>query len=820
VTQPVIYQNEKSMTKKLFLENWQLRRDDSERREDIRLPHDAMIGESRSANAPSGNHGGYFPGGIYHYSKKWLVPDDANSKEYRLFFEGIYGHTTISVDGRKIAASISGYRAFYASLAGCEPGSTVTIEVLVDNSRTPNTRWYSGSGINRPVWLDVRNPVHIADDGIHLVTRSIKDSAVVDVAIHTSGDSNNCTAHLSFLRGNEQIAGIELDVTGGLAKGSVDIPNALPWSAESPFLYDVIVELKKSDGMVDSEQLRYGLRTIEVDAEKGLRINGKTVLLRGACVHSDNGLLGTVTLPAAEYRRVRILKEAGYNAIRASHNPLQRGFLDACDELGMYVMDELTDVWFQQKTEFDNSPHFEDVWPDDARAMIAEDRNRPSVIMYSIGNEIAETATPEGVAAAGRIHDLVKQLDPARPTTLAINLLLNVMANKAAAKAKNEDGKPAKAHSEKREATSTAANMLTARLGAIMGLVARLPAADRASRDVFEQVDIAGYNYAYGRYKGDRKKYPRRIIVGSESMPGDLPAIWKRVTSVPGVLGDFMWTGWDYLGESGIGAWSYGEEVGGLNKPYPALTAGCGAIDITGLPGAPVLLAKAVWGLLDAPAIAVRPLTQAGKRANKTPWRTTDAISSWAWAGTTPGTKADIEVYSTDEQVELLLNGRSLGRKKAGVKVNFVTRYKVPYEAGELVAIGYRNGKETSHSSLRSAQNPRLSIHAEQQEICGPDDLAYLSIQIEDENGTVESTATDHICIHVEGAAELAGFGSAAPYNEENYCADNCTTYFGRAQAILRGTLSSGEVSVTVKSQEHGEAKITLTNRKSRRTEK
>lgn len=210
-------------------------------------------------------------------------------------------------------------------------------------------------------------------------------------------------------------------------------------------------------------------------------------------------------------------------------------------------MDELTDVWFNHKTQYDNAEKFEQIWQADARAMIAEDRNRPSVIMYSIGNEISETCTPEGVDAAERIHRFVKELDSTRPTTLAVNLLLNVMASKQAARAKKQgkSDEPAKAHLEKREATSTAANMVTAKLGAIMGLVARLPAADRASRNVFTKVDVAGYNYAYGRYKGDRKKYPQRVILGTESMPGDLPAIWKRVTAVPGVLGDFMWTGWD-----------------------------------------------------------------------------------------------------------------------------------------------------------------------------------------------------------------------------------------------------------------------------------
>jgi beta-galactosidase len=799
------------MKTSLFSEGWQLQRGTGPQLEAIRLPHDAMIGEARSANASTGNHGGYFPGGSYRYSKQWLVPPDADQKQYRLFFEGVYGDSIVSVDGREIARCNSGYRGFHAPLDGCAPNSTVTIEVLVDNSKTPNTRWYSGSGINRPVWLQARGPVHIADDGIHLVTRALSPVAIVDVSVQAATAGDDCTAVTVFSDETGEVASTELQLVDGEAKGELLVPGARPWSSEDPQLYQVQVQLVKAGIVIDERRLRTGLRTIEVDAQTGLRINGRETLLRGACVHSDNGLLGTVTLPDAEYRRVRILKEAGFNAIRASHNPFQRGFLDACDELGMYVLDELTDVWFQQKTDYDNSSRFEDVWPQDARAMVAEDRNRPAVIMYSIGNEVAETATEKGVEAAGRINDFMKQLDASRPTTLAVNMLLNVMAARSGRRAakRGTGDRPARAHSEKREATSTAANMLTAKLGAIMGLAARLPAADRASREVFTRVDVAGYNYAFGRYRGDRKKYPQRVILGTESMPGDLPAIWKRVTSVPGVLGDFMWTGWDYLGESGIGAWSYGDETGGLNKPYPALTAGCGAIDICGLPGAPTLLSRAVWGLLDAPAIAVRPMIHSGKRTNKTPWRTTDAVSSWAWRGASG--KAEIEVYSSDEQVELLLNGRSLGRKRAGEKTGFVTRFKVPYEPGELVAVGYRQGTEAGRSSLHSASEPKLSLRAESTTIHGGHGLAYIALELADSEGVVESMAEDVLSIAVEGAAELLGFGSADPRGTDAFTGTTCSTYLGRAQAILRGSPTPGEVTVTVRSERHGDAQISLT---------
>jgi len=599
-----------------------------------------------------------------------------------------------------------------------------------------------------------------------------------------------------------------------VAKETLNIPNAQPWSAENPCLYDVSVELKASGKVVDEERLRTGLRTIQVDADNGLRINGEKVLLRGACLHGDNGILGAVTLPAAEYRRVRILKEAGYNAIRASHNPFQQGFLDACDELGMYVIDELTDVWFKHKTRYDHAEVFDEKWPADARAMIAGDRNHPSVIMYSIGNEISETASEKGIEAVRSIHQFFKQLDSSRPTTLAVNLLLNMMASKGVSPFSHENyaGEESKkaGKGKEQEVTSTAVNMVTAKLGMIVGLLSRLPPADRYSKGAFAQVDVAGYNYAYGRYKGDRKRHPQRVIMGSESMPGDLPKIWKRVLSTPGVIGDFMWTGWDYLGESGLGTWSYGNEHGGIIKPFPALLAGCGAIDISGLPGAPILLAKAVWGLSSNPGIAVRPLIYQNKRTNKAPWRSTDAIESWAWRGARG--VAEVEVYSSDEEVELLLNSRSIGRKRSGAKVNFVSRFKVPYEEGELIAVSYKHGRETGRSKLRSAEQARLQIVAEQMNMNGPNDLVYLSLQLADAHGVVESMASDQLSIYIEGAAEVVGFGSAAPITEDCFVSDQCYTYMGRAQAILRGCTGAGSICVTASSKKYGEAKIELHN--------
>ncbi|WP_350351708.1 DUF4982 domain-containing protein [Microbacterium sp. A8/3-1] len=803
----------------LFTAGWSFRRADAESAQEVRLPHDAMISEERSADAATGNHGGYFPGGSYIYTKPWTVPTDADERSYTLFFEGVYGRAVVLLDGREIARCDSGYREFTAPLVGAVPGATSVIEVRVDNTEVPNSRWYTGSGIYRPVWLENTGPVGISRDGIRLVTRSIGEEAIVDVTAHIEGPlPHGAIVKVEFFFAGDSVARQHAPIP---ADGVVTIPVTIPhpqlWSADSPHLYDVRVAAVVGEDNIDEQRIRTGLRTVTVDAQRGLQLNGITEVLRGACVHHDNGILGAATFSAAEHRRARILKDAGFNAIRSSHNPLSRAFLDACDEIGLYVMDELTDVWLKHKTQYDAADDFVEVWPGDAASLIEKDRSRPSVIMYSIGNEIAETSSGAGIAAAREIDEYFAKNDPTRPTTLAVNLLLNMMAQRGSSPFEREqylgEKKPErkKKSENKKEATSTAANMLTAKLGRVMELAARLPAADKASRGAFAAVDVAGYNYAYGRYAADRKRYPERVIVGSESMPGDLPEIWKRAVTVPGVIGDFMWTGWDYLGEAGIGTWSYGSEPGGINKPYPHLVAGSGAFDITGLPGAAALLARAVWDKGAAPGIAVRPLDTSRNRANKTPWRTSDAIPSWSWRGLA-GT-AEIEVYSADDEVELFLNGRSLGRKKAGKRKRFISRFRTPYEPGELVAVSYRRGKEAGRAALRSSGVPTLRLRAETNGLHGPDDLAYVWIELADDAGTVDMNTNDLVTVTVEGAGTLHGLGTAAPSTTESFTSDHHTTYRGRALAIVRGDSIAGDITLSVSSARHGSATLALSTR-------
>ncbi|TFD84014.1 glycoside hydrolase family 2 protein [Cryobacterium lactosi] len=799
------------MTATLFTDGWTFGAQ-GEAPAPVTLPHDAMISETRTADAPSGAHGGYFAGGSYVYAKRWFAPAHADDRLFRLFFEGVYGDATILLNGEEVGNNISGYREFVVPLPGVVAGAENLIEVQVDNADQPNSRWYSGSGIYRRVWLEDFSPVHLDHGGLTLRTVSLGDPAILEAVVDLDRAAHGAELLVRLVDDGVSVAESRRLVTGPQTTLTLEVPNPKPWSDRSPHLYTVYVALLVAGVIVDEQEMRTGLRTVDVDPRRGLLINGVRTLLRGGCVHHDSGPLGAATFRAAEYRRARILKENGFNAIRSAHTPMSRDLLDACDELGLYVLDELTDVWSNRKVAFDLAPRFEEIWPDDARSMVAKDRNHPSVIIYSIGNENTETSTPAGVETAREMRAFVKALDPDRPVTAAVNFLLNLMAGR---KAGAQSAAPAPATPNKKRptaVTSTAANIMADKLGSIMQLVARAPGADKTTRDVLATLDVASYNYAWGRYKSDAKRHPDRVVLGSESLPGDIVRLWPIVEKLPNVIGDFSWTAWDYLGEAGIGTWAYGEDslTATLSKPFPHVTAGPGAIDITGVPGAQSLLNRAVWGLLDEPAVTVRPLDRAGEKIRRTAWRSTDAVASWSWAGA-EGKAAELEVYSTDEEVEVFVNGRTLGRKRAGARVGFVTRYRTEYEPGEVVAVGYRGRVETARSSLRSCDAPTLTLVAETSHLpADKQELVFVRIEIADENGVVEMLQDDVITLEVSGNATLAALGSGAPATTESFSAAQHSTHYGRALAIIRSDGTAGPVSVKATSTRHGSAELQL----------
>ena len=739
----------------------------------VTLPHDAQITEKRSADTSNGGHG-YFPGGIYTYEKTFSAPDEWADMTVLVEFEGVYKNATVSLNGKELCFHPYGYTGFFVELTDLNFGDENTLTVVADNSKLPNSRWYSGSGIYRPVWLYTGPKNSLRPESVTVSTLSYAPAKIKVEA--------PMPCKIEILDGEAVIVSAEGQSV------ELDISDAKLWSAETPYLYTCRV----SNGE-DALEESFGIRKIEWSS-KGLFINGRETLLRGGCVHHDNGILGAATYAESEERRVRILKENGFNAIRASHNPASKALLDACDKYGMYVMDETFDMWYNRKNPYDYGCDFNEWWEKDTAAMVLRDKNHPSVILYSIGNEVAEPFEQKGIDAGRAMVDLIHRLDGTRPVTCGTNLMIIGRAAKGNGiyqDGESKTGTEGKKPKKESQNASLAFNIMASFVGSGMNKGGNSPKVDALTTPFLDSLDIAGYNYGSGRYPLEEKAHPNRVVFGSETVPQDIWKNWEMVKKYPYLVGDFMWTSWDYLGEAGIGAWSY---TGGMpfNRPYPWVLAGAGVIDIIGVPDGSCKYAATVWGLESAPVIAVRPVNHPGVRVSRSVWRGTNAILSWSWANCA-GNKAEVEVYSAAAAVELLLNGKSLGKKK--VK-ECKAVFKTKYAAGTLTAVSYDgSGRELARSELRSANGPLSIAVRPEKEVVNPGEVVYVPVNLEGSNSIVESNADRRLTVTVEGG-ELLAFGSANPCTEEQYHTGSFTTYYGRALAVVRAR-ASGTVKVS-----------------------
>lgn len=769
-----------------FNQNWKFRKQGREETQTVTLPHDAMIHERREPNGAGGSAHGFFPGGIYVYEKNFTAPAEWADKTVFIEFEGVYRNSVVSINGKSVGGRAYGYVPFRIC---ADPllnyGGENTITVTVDNSQLPNSRWYTGSGIYRPVNLIVGNKTHIEWQGVRVSTISYQPAR-----IKVETESNGGEAVVEILDGDKVVA------SGRGASLELDIPDAKLWSDETPYLYTCYVTLAEHGQVVDEVTQRFGVRKVEWNS-KGLFINGKETLLRGGCYHHDNGILGAATFDKSEERRVRIMKEAGFNALRSSHNPTSRAMLEACDKYGMYLMDETWDMWYSHKNKFDYASNFEKDWREDIRSMIERDFNHPSVILYSIGNEVSEPAQEKGVKLAKEMVEYIHSLDRNRAVTGGINLMIISRSAKGKGIYKEDGGRD---DGGKQNAmggmNSTIFNMITSMVGPGMNKGANGKKADVVTSPVLDALDIAGYNYASGRYPLEGKAHPDRVIFGSETFPQDIYKNWQMVKKYPYLVGDFMWTAWDYLGETGIGAWSYTPDGKAFDKPYPWLLADVGALDLLGNPNGELFLAQAAWGLLKKPAIAVQPVNHHGIKPAKSVWRGTNALPSWSWQGC-EGNKAIIEVYADAATVELLLNGKSLGKKK--IK-DCKAIFKTKYAPGTLTAVAYdAGGQELSRNELKSARGSIRLVAEPEETAVKAGNIVYIPISLVGQNGVLERNADCKLTAAVENG-ELLAFGSANPRTEERYDSGNFTTYYGCAMAIVRAG-QAGTVTLSVKNE-------------------
>lgn len=754
----------------------------------VTLSHDAALGRTRDAAHGAGS--GYVPGGVYEYRTTLTAPEAYRDKRVLLEFEGVYRTAMVYVNGGLAGSWATGYTGFVVDLDDhLRYGGDNEIRVVCRAHQ--DSRWYSGAGIHRPVHLVVGPLTHLALDGVRVTTADVDaEFAVVEVATTVEHDGRGLrTLELATeVRDGDgaAVASATSPVTvlpgePAVVRQRLLLPAPALWSPDSPSLYTAAVVLRDGDTDVDDDTVSFGVRTLSLDPERGLRINGEPIKLRGACVHSDNGVLGAAAIGRADERRVELLKAAGFNALRSSHNPMSRAMLDACDRHGVLVMDELTDIWTESKTDFDAALDFPQWWEREVEAMVVKDVNHPSVVFYSIGNEIPEVAKPHGAVWSRRLAEKVRALDGTRFVTNGINAMLAVIGE---AKAAEEQA---------------GINTMLTDMGAFMDELSASELVAERTAEAYDVLDAAGMNYMEARYQLDRALFPRRVIVGSETFAGKIDRLWRLVLDHPHVIGDFTWTGWDYLGEAGVGRVATADDptAGQFGAPYPWLLAHVGDIDITGHRRPASYYREIVFGLRRDPYIAVLRPERHGRELSATPWAWSDTVGSWSWAGA-EGRPVTVEVYSDSDEVELLLDGTSLGTAKAGEANRFRAAFEVTYSPGELTAVSRTGGQETGRCSLRSATGPlALAAGADRRVVRADDtDLAHVTLTLEDADGVVALGVDREVTVTVEGPGVLQGFGSAAPATEESYLDDVHTTFDGRALAVVRPT-GAGTITLT-----------------------
>ncbi len=732
----------------------------------VDLPHDFSIIQKRDPHTPSGASNGYFLGGVATYEKTLFIPSDWQGKKVILEFEGVYMNAVVYLNDNIVAKHPYGYTSFHCDLTPyLLYDQDNGIRVSVNNSALPNTRWYSGSGIYRHVWLFVGGNIYIPPWGVYVTTPKASSEASI-VSVKTTVENAGAEAAgvrvrstLVTASGGEAAGGeVELEVSAGSSAEAVqelEVLSASLWSVESPYLYTLRSEILKDGSVIDRTETSIGIRSISFDAQNGFQLNGVPIKLKGACVHHDCGLLGSAAYDRAEERKVELLKASGFNAVRCAHNPPSPAFLDACDRLGMLVMDEAFDCWREGKNPNDYSVYFEEWWQRDLASMVLRDRNHPTIIMWSTGNEIPEiSGCSEGYTYARKLAEFIRSLDSTRAVTNAL----------------------------------------------VLPRPLRLKVPDvwvEHSSKFAEPLDVVGYNYMLHRYESDRKNFPGRIICGTESFPQKVYDIWEAVERLPYVIGDFVWTGLDYLGEAGIGRVRYDGEKGFLGE-YPWHQAFCGDIDICGFKRPQSYYRDCVWGISKAPYIAVHKPENYGKTPDISPWGWPDVVPSWTWPSY-EGKPTLVDVYSSDSEVELFLNGKSLGRKPAGKADRYIASFEIMYEPGELTAVGYEKDVETSRTALRTAGPPAAIRLKPDRGIIKAEfgDLSYITVELLDATGNICHNACDNICFTACGVGSVLAVGSGNPVTEEIYVGNQRKAYQGCAMVVVRANGEPGEIVLT-----------------------
>jgi beta-galactosidase len=717
------------------------------------------VGPFDTGLSKGGGYTGHVVGGTGWYRKQFTLTPAEQGKRVIVRFDGVYMNADFWINGHSLGNHPYGYTSFEFDLTPhLKPAGQENVIAVRVRNEGKNSRWYSGSGIYRHTWLTVTDPIHVPTWGVFVTTPEVsKEKAVVKVASevrNNTGAEADVIVRASVLNqkgktvetreSNVRLAGNETRSVEQL----IEVRSPRLWSTDSPELYSAKIEILAAGKTLDTTSTPFGIRKIEVDATNGFRLNGQMLKLKGGCMHHDNGPLGAAAFDRAEERRVELMKANGYNAIRTAHNPPAPAFLDACDRLGVLVIDEAFDCWEVGKNGQDYSVYFKDWAKRDIASMVRRDRNHPSVIMWSIGNEIPEQFRAEAIAKM--LREAVLSHDTTRPVTQAIcSDWGNVMRNW-----------------------------------------------DRLSDPAFTHLDVAGYNYLPDKYESDHARHPQRVMYGSESYPKNFFDYWSLVEKHSYIIGDFVWTSMDYFGESGIGHAVPSTEKDSFLRPWPWYNAWCGDIDVCGFKKPQSYYRDVVWHRSQIEMMVHTPMPE-GVQERVSSWGWPNETPSWTWPGQ-EGKRLQVAVYSRCDTVRLELNGKVIGEKPVSAETKLTAKFDVPYEPGELGAIGLINGKAVAKTTLKTAGEPHgIRLTADRKSIrADRNDLSYVTIEVVDRNGNRVPNAAIPVRFTISGAGELAATGSAAPNDASSFHVPLRKTYDGRCIAILRPTGDAGKIQL------------------------
>ena len=754
--------------------------DDSQWRK-LDLPHDWSIEDLPNTSSPfnpnaiSQVNGGFTTGGTAWYRKSFTLRPEQKGKRIVIQFDGVYMNAEVWLNGQSVGSHPYGYTSFWFDITDKVKSDSANVLAVKVRNEGENSRWYSGSGIYRHVWLKTLEPTHIAQWGTYITTRDVSASSAkvsIKTKVLNETDQTSQTALLSRVLNSKGQLVVEIESRHTIPAHSsyefeqlVELKDPSLWSPDSPTLYTAESVVNQNSKTIDLLRTQFGVRSIAFDVAKGFLLNGQPLKLKGGCLHHDNGPLGARAFDRAEERRVELLKASGYNALRLAHNPPSPAFLEACDRLGMLVIDEAFDMWSEGKNPHDYHLFFDEWWQRDVESMILRDRNHPSIIIWSIGNEIPNRTKPEVVKLAQELGDYIRRMEPTRPITSAVNDL-------------REDKDP-----------------------------------------YFATLDVAGYNYAAGGdhlkqslYEFDHNRLPKRIMYGSESYPLEAFDSWMNVIDHPYVVGDFVWTAFDYIGEASIGWRGYWQE----QSFYPWTLAYCGDIDTCGWKRPQSYYRDALWKENQL-SIFVKPPTPSypinPNRQSWSKWHWHDVVANWNWEGH-EREPLQVSVYSSCDEVELLLNGKSLGRKPTNRSTAYTATWDVPYQAGVLHAVGYNGGRATSFVDLKSAGPPStIKVTPDRARIVADNqDLSYVTVELVDAKGVRNPTAENSIRFAVYGPGTIVAVANANPISTESYQRPQRKAWQGRCLVIVKSTQQAGPITITASSSGLRPAKVVLSS--------